>query len=647
MATAIAANKRRHLKPWDNNARHNAGLSLDDIAARHNFNNAETEPQIDWDATQRQVDLLIFYNSLVDALKPLSPQERTLWQNHWDSVNEFNAAHSPKNGIETVVENDPGFFGRVGNYIGSRLNQGAQYAVNRLGDVISLMPPSARKAAVLAGVTPLVLLAACGGIGPKTAYADVKIDRNGAVVNYDPTKSVLNLTIPVDYVSNDNKSVQGIVKVYANGALIKSASGTLNPGRGTDFTIQASLPPGDYKLEIIVDTPGVQDRNLGNNTAQMEVLATPTAGSSTVTPTATATSVPATATPAITNSYDLAKSLGLEAAYLKDVSFDSNSKNLVSYLASLPQQMRAIAVGSGLLEDILSDKQINAKEAVFFNRVIGSYQKEIETMKPWLAQLSENEVTVALALNLRNFREAGKGSSTFYNLDSEMPLLLPQALFTADGVKRMYAAEIEAIKAGKEWGHGGQPYASTMVDNITNFSAIQKKAWEVGNDSNAKYQGHSIEDELSQAYFQLEAVGSTDKGLNAYLDMKLLLEQGSDAAKAALRIYARNKTREGQQGSAEQVRVELTEIDTWSIGIPSYEVDLAGHDVPAIKITDSDIALLKKRSSDPLLVVDVEKNHYLPLQWTRKSIVQKEWEVMSVYSGTSGYHVKVSDLKPY
>src|SRR3989338_5646559 len=85
---------------------------------------------------------------------------------------------------------------------------------------------------------------------------------------------------------------------------------------------------------------------------------------------------------------------------------------------------------------IACNKKDYAKETASFNKLIGSYQKEVETMQPWLSQLSENEVPAALALNLRNFREAEK-NSMFYNLDSDaMPLLLPQALFTADGIKR-------------------------------------------------------------------------------------------------------------------------------------------------------------------------------------------------------------------
>src|SRR3989338_8132753 len=352
-----------------------------------------------------------------------------------------------------------------------------------------------------------------------------------------------------------------------------------------------------------------------------------------------------TITPIITNSYDFAKSLGLEADYLKNVAFDSNSKNLVSYLASLPLQIRSIAERSGMLEDILTDKKVDAKETASFNKLIGSYQKEVETMQPWLSQLSENEVTAALALNLRNFREAEK-NSMFYNLDSDaMPLLLPQALFTADGIKRMYAAEINDPAGWRSSPH--KVYASTMVDNITNFPEIQKKALEVANDSNyVSSAGHPIEELLNAGYFQGEAVGSTDKGINAAEDINLLLKKGSPAAKATLRIYARNMS-EGRKGSAPQIRCELTEIDLWSIGIPSYTVVLAGHDVPTIPLTLDDIALLKSISTDPLLILDIDSNYHLPLQWTRKSIVKKEWEEFSLYYGTKAIKLKVSELKNY
>lgn len=125
--------------------------------------------------------------------------------------------------------------------------------------------------------------------------------------------------------------------------------------------------------------------------------AKPTEVPATPTPRATETPI-ATSTPAINSSYDFAKSLGLEAIYLKDIVFDSNSRGLVSYLASLPVQMRTIAEGSGLLEQILTDKKVDAKESLFFNKVIDSYKKEIETMKPWLNQLPENEVTAAIRL---------------------------------------------------------------------------------------------------------------------------------------------------------------------------------------------------------------------------------------------------------
>ena len=67
-----------------------------------------------------------------------------------------------------------------------------------------------------------------------------------------------------------------------------------------------------------------------------------------------------------------------------------------------------------MLEDILTDKKVDAKETASFNKLIGSYQKEVETMQPWLSQLPENEVTAALALNLRNFIEADEKGHCLY-----------------------------------------------------------------------------------------------------------------------------------------------------------------------------------------------------------------------------------------
>ena len=126
-----------------------------------------------------------------------------------------------------------------------------------------------------------------------------------------------------------------------------------------------------------------------------------------------------------------------------------------------------------------------------------------------------------------------------------------------------------------------------------------------------------------------------------------MLEEGSPAAKVTLRLYARNLTQDGRSGSAGQVRVELTGIDTWGIGTYAPEVMIAGHDVPAIPITDDDIRLLKGRSLDPLLIMDIGDKLYLPLQWTRTSILKSYVDVITVYTGTGANDVKISDLKPY
>ena len=659
MALAIAPERGRKRKWWDERARES---SLEDITARNpirqsNHNNVHDASDMAY--------VLVLHG--VPSTSPISSIADADMEAPMQDANKFNQWYANR-GIEQVVEKHAGLFGRVFEKAYDAAMDGLSYVA---GKAISLVPAPARKALVPAGLIVPLLVTACSGSGPKSAYASdvIKIERNQVDGNYNSARGIL--IIPLDYISNVNGPVQGIVKVnYKGNTIATSEPYTLNPGRGnTDFVVQVPIPlSGTYIFDIVVETLGIQDSNLGNNAAQVAVNATPTAVNPTATltpentPTAepTATSVPptpvATATPVIDNSYDFGKSLGLDADYLKGVKFDDNSRNLATYLASLPQQMRAIAERSGLIKKlddkqtasgVIDDRQITSDELGYFKRVTDSYRKNIENVRSWLSQIPEQDSLEALALNLRNFIEAGKGSSMFYTLDSDaMPLLLPQALFTADGIKRMYESE---IRAGDKWGHGVNPYATVAVRNITNFSAIQKKAWEVANDPNANYFGHSIDDLLSAGYFEGEAVGSTDKGQNAYEDMNLLLKQGSPEAKAALRLYARNLTSDGSKGSAEQVRVELTEIDLWSMGIPSYTVVLAGHDVPTIPVTLEDIALLKSRSQDPLFILGIDGSYHMPLQWTRKSIVKKEWEEFYLFRGTEAPPptLKVSDLKSY
>ena len=300
--------------------------------------------------------------------------------------------------------------------------------------------------------------------------------------------------------------------------------------------------------------------------------------------------------PTPNNSYDFAKSLGLEAGYLRELKFDSNAKEFITSLSTLPEYMEDMAVHSGLMEELLNDKLIDAKELRDFDKVIGSYQKEIETMQPWLNQVSEKESLEALALNLSNFMEADETGELFNSLGVEqVPTLLSTGIFFADGKERKYEEEILRPEAFQRGETAINPYSSATTKNITNFLDIHNKAWEVANSPDAKYHGESIDEILRPGYFEGEAVGSTDKGQNAYEDIKLLLGSGSPAAKATLRLYARNMTREGRQGSAPQVRVPLTMVDAWSVGIDSIAVVIAGHDVPGISITDDDIALLKQR----------------------------------------------------
>ncbi len=351
------------------------------------------------------------------------------------------------------------------------------------------------------------------------------------------------------------------------------------------------------------------------------------------------------------NSYDFAESLGLDADYLRELNFDDNARDFITYLSSLPTQMRNIAEDSGLTEKLINDKQITINEAEYFKRLIGSYQTEIETMQPWLNQLSEQDSLEALALNLSNFLKVNK-DEMFYNLDSDvLPSLLPRALFTADGVERKYATEVIEPDA---WEEGWlKPYALAMVQNIKNFDGTHDRAWYIANHPDYKptSRDYSMEDLLTN-HIRANAIVSIDNGQNAIDDISLLLEQGSDVVKAWLRLYASNLGR-GNHSSAEQARVELTEIDSWSVGIPVYEMMISGHDVPAGPLTQEDIELLKSRSNEPLLIIPspYDGSPTINVQWTRKSIIKEDVRnepILVLYPPKSGGNeLYLSELKEY
>src|SRR3989338_7140586 len=93
MALAIATWEDRN-RWWDERAMQ---ISLEDIAAGHNFSNSHepenvTEPQIDWDATLREIDKIIMANNRASSAR-LVPED----------VADFNASYNK--GIEQKVEN--------------------------------------------------------------------------------------------------------------------------------------------------------------------------------------------------------------------------------------------------------------------------------------------------------------------------------------------------------------------------------------------------------------------------------------------------------------------------------------------------------------------------------------------------------------
>ncbi len=180
MALAMAPERRRHLRPWertpwDARARERAG-SLEELAAiphpsnDHHSNNSET--QVDWDATLREIDGLMLYTHTVGSLKPLSPEERNMWKNHWESIAEFYAAQNTA-GSKTLESHIYSVFNKLGapvKYVANALGYAGRKIGNAVSEAYSAIPAPARVGAL----TPLaVFLAACGFFGSQATPTSI------------------------------------------------------------------------------------------------------------------------------------------------------------------------------------------------------------------------------------------------------------------------------------------------------------------------------------------------------------------------------------------------------------------------------------------------------------------------------------------
>lgn len=285
MAIAIAPNRTRKMRPWerspwDERASANAGLSLEEAIR-------QSKPTHNVHDNMAYVFVLPDIASNQIANHVMTAAESKMWQNHWESVDEFDKWYANK-GIDRVVENtSPNILGRVAGKLYDAAAHGLGYFGNIAGKVISLLPTPARRALVPAGLSASLLatIATACDSGPKAAYADVALTKSE--VSYNSERNLVNFIVIADYTSNNKRPVEGIVSVYLDGKLLVSQRGILNPERGTDFIVQASLPPGNYNFRIQVDAPGIEEDNYGNNIKEVKFNATPTAEKPTATPTAT------------------------------------------------------------------------------------------------------------------------------------------------------------------------------------------------------------------------------------------------------------------------------------------------------------------------------------------------------------------------
>ena len=282
MALATAPNKRelKSLMRWqERDRRLSRESSLEHIARQASHTNGH--------------DANIAYVLILPEISASSPIQNGMtaaeWKNHWKSVDEFNEWYANK-GIEQVVENThAGLFGSIARKVYDVAAYGLSYFGNIAGKAVSLIPQPARRGLVPTGLATSLIFTACE-FGPKPAYADVRLTSSN--VSYDSESNLVQFIVVADYTSESKQPVEGIVSVYLDNKLLVSQKGVLNPEKGADFTIQASLPPGTYNFRIQVDAPGIKEANYGNNARGVVLNATPTPLKSAPTPGNTPTAFP-------------------------------------------------------------------------------------------------------------------------------------------------------------------------------------------------------------------------------------------------------------------------------------------------------------------------------------------------------------------
>ena len=308
---------------------------------------------------------------------------------HMQDAAEFNAWYNGK-GIDNAVEKSHnGLFGKLAGKAYDIAAHGLSYLGNIAGKAVSMVPAPVRQYAPVGSLVGVLLFTACTGNSKQTPTAEPNKPAPTVVIPY-PTPDVAAVAGEAVYdgntlrltgrIENRNGHTAEGVEVIANINGFQKVLYVIPTLAGAPYTVNREIDasPINYKAgnPIILEarlTNGQTDPNMGNNKdPYLNVRdvsngsnATPEAAKP-AEPTKTATAVPATpeatAAPAITNSYDFGKSLGLDADYLKNVRFDDTTKEFVRYLSSVPMQMRSITENSGFVRQVLADRQITSEE---------------------------------------------------------------------------------------------------------------------------------------------------------------------------------------------------------------------------------------------------------------------------------------------
>jgi hypothetical protein len=238
------------------------------------------------------------------------------------------------------------------------------------------------------------------------------------------------------------------------------------------------------------------------------------------------------------------------------------------------------------------------------------------------------------------------------NMDAEQRLL-PREIFITDLTEtgRKYSDEIDSDRYNERIDSHRPNLVEVASYNITSFQEIRENALRVAKhpDYIAEAYNDGKKTTESALVINLGKRVWTNSAEQAEHDITALLNEGSEKANVALKVYAYNQTIWGNKSGFPESRVELAIGDLWTLpeyGIKPYRISASGHGELAFGITGSDLELMMSISDERFLVLPSPYGGMSTnIQWTRTERVKKDGIDQIRYVADDGHREVLISLK--